>query len=242
MIPEHGLATQQFAGTKKEKTRITVHHYVNSTGTNKLPMWTIGKAKKPRCFKAAGSKIVDSLGITYRANSAAWMVTEIMVDWLRWLDRRMYGRRVILLLDNFSAHECAVAILEALPAGSGLQNTEICWLPPNSTSRLQPLDQGIIASFKAKYRKRWIKYILEQFDVGENVVATMNLLRAIQYCIRAWDEVTRVTIANCWSHSALNLSPITTETQQLVQAKKELQFELNALEQQQHIYSIMDVD
>jgi hypothetical protein len=92
----------------------------------------------------------------------------------------MAGRKVILLLDNFSAHECVVAELEALPLGSGLVNTEICWLPPNSTSKLQPLDQGIIAAFKARYRKRWIGYMLEQHEIGLNALDTMNVLKAVQ--------------------------------------------------------------
>lgn len=53
------------------------------------------------------------------------MVTEIMVKWLRWFDNLMASCKVILLLDNFSAHESAVAELEALPYGSSLMNTKI---------------------------------------------------------------------------------------------------------------------
>lgn len=97
----------------------------------------------------------------------------------------MHGYEVILLMDNFSAYEAAVTELLVMPEGGGLRNTEICWLPPNTTSQLQPLDQGIIASFKARYRWRWISYMLEQYDCGKNAIVTMNVLRAIQYSIRA---------------------------------------------------------
>jgi hypothetical protein len=69
---------------------------------------------------------VESLGVKWRANKKAWMVIGIMVEWLRWFDNLIAGRKVILLLDNFSAHECAVIELEALLLGSGLVNTEIC--------------------------------------------------------------------------------------------------------------------
>ena len=140
---------------------------------------------------------MEALGVKWRANKKAWMVTEIMVEWLRWFDNLMAGRKVILLLDNFSAHESAVAELEALPYGSGLINTEICWLPPNTTSKLQPLDQGIIASFKARYRKHWITFMLEQQDIGQDPLESMNVLKAVQWCIRAWDEVTAKTITSC---------------------------------------------
>lgn len=41
-----------------------------------------------------------------------------------------------------------------MPEGPGLMNTEICFLPPNTIAKLQPLDQGIIAAFKVRYRKQ----------------------------------------------------------------------------------------
>lgn len=50
-------------------------------------------------------------------------------------------------MDNFSAHEAAFEAIE-----SQLQNTLIIWLPPNSTTRYQPLDQGIIRTWKAHWK------------------------------------------------------------------------------------------
>ena len=49
------------------------------------------------------------------------------------------GKYVLLLIDNFSAHEVA---LEQLP--DSLLNTKVRWLPLNATSVHQPLNQGII--------------------------------------------------------------------------------------------------
>jgi hypothetical protein len=65
------------------------------------------------------------------------MTGAIFKEWLFWCDSKMKGRKVALLMDNFSAHEAAVEDIQ-------LQNTIIIWLPTNSTSRYQPLDQGII--------------------------------------------------------------------------------------------------
>ena len=96
---------------------------------------------------------------------------------------RYVFRSVILLLNNFSAHEAAVAELETLPQGSGLINTDICFLPANSMSRLQPPDQGINAAFRAPYRKRWTGCMLEQHEVGFNALDTMNVPTAIQWSI-----------------------------------------------------------
>ena len=49
MVPDRGLSTQQTSGTKKEKARIIVHFCCNADGSDKLPVWFIGKAADPRC-------------------------------------------------------------------------------------------------------------------------------------------------------------------------------------------------
>jgi hypothetical protein len=55
------------------------------------------------------------------------------------------GRKVLLLLDNFSGYELGIQLVSSL---KGLNNIRIEWLPLNTTSHWQPLDQGIIVSFK----------------------------------------------------------------------------------------------
>ena len=55
------------------------------------------------------------------------------------------GRKVLLLIDNFSGHEFGVQLVRGK---QGLSNVQIERLLPNTTSYWQPLDQGIIASFK----------------------------------------------------------------------------------------------
>jgi len=87
------------------------------------------------------------------------------------------GRKVLLLMDNFSGHELAVHLVGGL---QGLSHVRIAWLPPNTTSVWQPMDQGIIASFKLQYRKLWIAFMLREYEASKNPQKTVNLLRAIQ--------------------------------------------------------------
>ena len=47
----------------------------------------------------------------------------------------MNGRKVVLTIDNFSAHQSAINELSTLPAEFGLRNTKIIWLPANSISK-----------------------------------------------------------------------------------------------------------
>jgi len=57
----------------------------------------------------------------------------ICEEYLRWLDNKMRseGRKVLLIMDNFSGHELAVQLVGGK---TGLNNVRIEWLPPNTTS------------------------------------------------------------------------------------------------------------
>ena len=48
---------------------------------------------------------------------------------------------------------------------------KVVFLPKNTTSRLQPLDAGIIKNFKAHYRKLIVKHALSKID-GSTLTAT----------------------------------------------------------------------
>jgi len=51
-----------------------------------------------------------------------------------------------------------------------LTNIELIYLPPNTTAHLQPMDAGIIHSFKAKYKQEFCKHLIRQFDSGIDYV------------------------------------------------------------------------
>jgi hypothetical protein len=153
--PDRSLATCQTSGGRKSKDRITLALTVNADGSEKLEPWVIGRSKNPRCLKHIKNR--QNLRIVYEYNKTKWMTGAICKRFLRWFDNKMHGRKVLLLLDNFSGHELGVQKVGGL---DGLENVKIRWLPPNTTSHWQPLDQGIIASFKLHYRRQLVDYIL----------------------------------------------------------------------------------
>jgi hypothetical protein len=129
--PDRSLTTLKEHGRKKDKTRITACLACNATGTDKLPIWFIGKAKRPNCFRAERLEGLERLGAVWRHNDTAWMNYLIMIEYLLWFDQRMKRQRkhVLLIMDNFSAHELAVELLDI-----ALENTKVRWLPLNTTS------------------------------------------------------------------------------------------------------------
>jgi predicted unusual protein kinase regulating ubiquinone biosynthesis (AarF/ABC1/UbiB family) len=125
----------------------------------------------------------------------------------------MHGRKVILLLDNFSGHELGVQKVGGL---DGLENVKIRWLPPNTTSQWQPLDQGIIASFKLHYRRQWVDYILRTLQTDKDPNKTVNLLKAIQWTRVAWNDcVTNITIQRCFIKSTVVNKPVEVEVREV---------------------------
>lgn len=146
-----------------------MHFAVNQDASERLPPWIIGRSATPHAFSATRINI-QSLGVYWRHNKSAWMTGAIMEEWLRWFDLRITGRKVALLMDNFSAHEKAVQ--EINMSSQPLQNTLIIWLPANTTSKYQPLDQGIINTWKTLWRQQWVRYMLQEYEAGRDPVTT----------------------------------------------------------------------
>ncbi|CAG8832485.1 12162_t:CDS:1, partial [Cetraspora pellucida] len=83
-----------------------------------------------------------------------------------------------------------------------LQYVDVHFLPANTTSKIQPMDAGIIMSFKRHYRRHHIAWMLQQIETEYRAEdLKMDVLQAIRYTIQAWKEVTNDTIRNCWRHT-----------------------------------------
>jgi hypothetical protein len=61
--------------------------------------------------------------------------------------------RILLLLDNAPGHPKHL--------GNAIPGVEIIYMPPNTTSLIQPMDQGVIRSFKAKYLTNFLMQCTE---------------------------------------------------------------------------------
>jgi DDE superfamily endonuclease len=128
------------------------------------------------------------------------MTGSIFSEWLIWFNNRMVNRKVLLLIDGFSAHQAGIGL--AADEGYALTNVRIEFLPPNTTSVCQPLDQGIIRTWKAHYRQQWLRFAVAHFEQDRDPDKAMHVLQAMRWGITAWREgITNTTIANCWVKS-----------------------------------------
>ena len=71
------------------------------------------------------------------------------------------------------------------------------FFPPNTTSKVQPLDQGIIRTFKVYYRSRLVKHIISSCTLASSLdQVVITALDAIYWIDAAWKNVIESTIRN----------------------------------------------
>jgi len=119
-------------------TRFKINNRFSLSRTEKLKLFVIGKAKNPRCFKG-----IKSLPVDYRSNKKDWMTSSLFSEWLLNFDRKMKieNEKVLLFIDNCTAHNHDIE----------LSSNKVHFLPPNTTSILQTMDQGVIQNFKMSF-------------------------------------------------------------------------------------------
>lgn len=114
---------------------------------------------------------------------------------------RAQGRKVLLLLDNFSGHELGAKLVDGK---QGLPHVRVEWPPSNTTSCWQPMDQGVIVTLKLRYQKLSGQYILCQYEATKDPDKTVTLLKAIQWTRVAWAEgVSPTCVQRCWWNSTV---------------------------------------
>ena len=163
------------------------------TGTDKRKLLVIGKSVKPRCFKNID---VGSLPVTYRANQNAWMTSQIFTEWLTEWDSQLGKEnwKILLLVDNCTAHLKVTT----------LKNIQLEFLPPNTTSIIQPMDQGIIKNLKSFYRKEIVcmtlayleENILNPLSTAADVSSKISILDAVNFVAKSWRAVKEATIVS----------------------------------------------
>uniref|UniRef100_A0A914X438 DDE-1 domain-containing protein n=1 Tax=Plectus sambesii TaxID=2011161 RepID=A0A914X438_9BILA len=103
------------------------------------------------------------------------------------------NRKVLLFADNATCHK--------LEEGVVLKNVNIQFFPPNTTSIIQPLDQGIIHTFKVYYRQQIVRKQLLALEKGltlRQFGKSLTVLEVLRMIERAWRSVTPTTIQNCF--------------------------------------------
>ena len=193
----------------KAKACVTAFVYTNVSGSEKLPMVIIGKYQKLRCFRTKNppfhyysQRNTWGDGVTFRK----WFWEVFMP-----LVRRKTNKKGALIMDNCGPHRSHVGDLIGL--------VDIYLLPQNYTALCQPIEMGIIASWKRKYKSLRLMEIARnleshtelraqthQLRVGMGGLAHRygpNMLYVAEMVHYSWQTVSQMTIVRCWTKSKI---------------------------------------
>ena len=181
----------------------------NADGSHKYKLSVINKYKQPLCFHAAGINIAN-LPIFYYHNKTAWMQVSIWYHFLKQFNEYMQisHRQVILISDNAPTHPHPDMPPKSYtgPSPPCLSHVRLIYIDPNLTAYLQPLDAGIIAAFKAAYRRKYASLLVSRYNSNPTAAVEwkLNVLEAINLAIAAWDEIPASTIFHCWQKTGIH--------------------------------------
>ncbi|XP_035210185.1 tigger transposable element-derived protein 1-like [Stegodyphus dumicola] len=165
---------KKLLGHKPMKDRLTLSLCANASGDLKIKPLLVYHSENPRAFKAHNvSK--DKLAVFWRSNAKAWVTRLLFVEWVnccfgpavkKYLEENGLPLKCLLVLDNAPAHPPGLE--EQIHPDFDF--IKVLYLPPNTTSILQPMDQQVIANFKKLYTKRLFKRC---FEVTESTQLTL---------------------------------------------------------------------
>ncbi|CAI7887765.1 unnamed protein product [Closterium sp. NIES-53] len=193
------------AGRKVVKDHLTVGFLINADGSHSFHPLVISKAKRPHDFRPH----YDPEELCFwRNNAKGWMTSLLFTHFIEQLNAAMHAedRHIVILLDNASSH-----VLKSEGATSEdlfgfrtrlLSNIRLVYLPPNTTCFSQPLDQGLIAMAKARYRQHWLRAFTARWNAegATSCVARFkpNLRDVLTWLNDAWMNIELRTIQRCW--------------------------------------------
>jgi len=112
---------------------------------------------------------------------------------------RIHKGHIVMLCDNCAAHSDGVR----------LTKVKLVFMLPNTTSLIQPMDQGIIANFKRHYRSLFLRQLMTAIDPDNEssmraleLSKKLTLLDCVHMAKEAWGRIRTETIVNCYRRAS----------------------------------------
>lgn len=148
------------------KGRLSLLFGANAVGF-KLKPFLIYHLENPHVFKHINK---HTLPVYYCSNPKTWMTRALFEDLfmncfipqaLEYCVERGIPFKILLIMDSAPDH---------LPYLNDLHpDVTVVFMPPNTTTIIQPMDQGTISAFKARYLKTTFTQTIEAIDSGADL-------------------------------------------------------------------------
>ncbi|XP_032836246.1 uncharacterized protein LOC116957903 [Petromyzon marinus] len=187
-------------GFKAAKDRLALLLAANASGDLKLKPLLVYRSETPRAIKGCSK---EHLPVVWRSNRRAWVTATVFREWFAthfcpavadYCGRRGLPNRALLVLDSAPAHPVNLEELS--------ENVRVAFLPPSTTALLQPMDQGVVAAFKAYYLRRTFARLAGDTAGGRRSARDFwrgyNIRAAVDNIAEAWREVRPSDVNAAW--------------------------------------------
>ncbi|XP_037768584.1 tigger transposable element-derived protein 1 [Chelonia mydas] len=188
-------------GYKAAKDRITLLFGANAAGDFKLKPLLVYRSENPRALHRYSKAFLPAI---WKFDPKAQVNKDIFEDWFNYhfvpsvrnyCSKNNLAFKALLILDNAPGHPTSL--------GDMHPDIQVVFLPPNTTSLLQPMEQGVIASFKAYYlRSTFGQAIWETEKQGGPTLKefwkSFNICHAVKNIDEAWNEIKQPDLNGVW--------------------------------------------
>ncbi|XP_060129836.1 tigger transposable element-derived protein 1-like [Zootoca vivipara] len=191
---------KQAPGFKAANDRVTVLLCGSAAG-HLIKPGLLYRSAVPRALKGKNKNL---LPVFWQPNKKSWVTAATFLDWFhncfvpevkRYLEEKQLDFKVLLIVADAPGHPKALCFAH--------DDVEVVFLPPNTASIIQPLDQGVIRCFKATYTRLTFSWIRNTMDTDPNLDViecwkSFNMASCITYIKQAVDAIKPESVNACW--------------------------------------------
>lgn len=124
-----------------------------------------------------------------------WVMTCAIPEIEAYCKKQNLDNKALILVDNAPGHPVYVDEIS--------EEVKFMFLPPNTTSVIQLMDQGVISTFKSYYLRRTFNMLINETDGDDKPTMQefwkqFNIKKATDIISDSWQEITPICMNGVW--------------------------------------------